>query len=607
MAPIAKAFQSSRPWQEIKQLANQAHPRVQLVLPSELQQQLANRAATQIPVSRNRQKRRDLEVEKKPVPNIQADDIVIPQGVFKQEDGNLLAQIQMADVNKQCRGLIVQAPAEGAILLKANRPLTNQGLGLIIIPPEEGGDSKEIIRFPAHFKTTEEPVILQGELHQLGEQKVVRNLPVQQLAIEEQATEVLRCLVFRDECPKEWHDFKGQPVRHILEFLNMESKQGHGHAGVLDVWDRQWVSHRFERMKAEAASVFIVSLRVEASQLQEALNKSGEQGLYIEPRAANGRGQNPEYAITWLAKNTTLAEAKVAKQTSMHHATLARVGTRYGLRSDVYNQQEMHKQHKPDAMFLPGGERQLYLIGPLPYGTTHQGLAKILQAWEWEARPLQPRGRTSDGSGAQWMIQATSPPSHWVYSLKHGDVLITTMPAKSAPGAPKVSFVASRKTILAAEERTDPWQIQDPWSKPSTSAPSSSSTNSATVTPGQLTAIEEAVHSRVVATLQSQSEQDVKMEGTMDSRVTRLEAQLEHLQQAQQSTDSKVGQIQTQVEAQTQAFKQHITAELAGHMAQMESHTHDSSLCQGQETRMTTWAGVRRDSEAPSDTPQSKR
>ena len=569
---VTQALQSQRPWQELKQLANQCQPKLQLVLPSELQQQIAARAATQVPVSRNRNKINEVDKVGKPPPQIHAKDILIPHGVFRQSDGTLLSQLQMSEIGKTCKGILVQDQQEGAILLKTTRPVTNEGLGLIIIPPTPQADTARQLKFPAHFRSTEEPIILLGELHQLGEQQVLRNLPEQQLAIEETATEVIRVMAFRDEVTSDWGEFKAQPVRNLLTHLQLDGKQGLSQSGVLDVWDRQWVTHRFERVRPDQASVFIVNLRLEASKMQEVLQKSGDKGIYVEPRAAHGRGQNQEYAVTWLPKSTTAAEAKVACQTSPHPATLARVGTRYGLRSDVYHQQAMHRQYKPDAMFLPGGERQLYLMGPLPYGTTHQSLAKILTAWEWEARPLQPKGRTSDGSGAQWVIQATSPPSHWVYTLKHGDVLITTMPAKPNVPVPGVSFVASKKTLIAAEDRTDPWQIKDPWSQASTSAASSSTINSQGVTPSQLAALEEAVQSKVVATLKAQQDQDVHMEGNLDSRVAKLEAHLETMQQAQQATDTKVCNLQGQMEAQTQAFKQHITSELAGHMAQMETH-----------------------------------
>ena len=124
--PITQAFQSNRPWQEIKQLANQAQPRFQIVLPSELERQLAARAASQTPVARNRHKRVDGQQERKPVANIQADDIVIPAGVFRQTDGTLLSQITLPEVSNKCKGLVVQTPADGATLLKASRPVTGR-------------------------------------------------------------------------------------------------------------------------------------------------------------------------------------------------------------------------------------------------------------------------------------------------------------------------------------------------------------------------------------------------------------------------------------------------------------------------------------------------
>ena len=354
--PVAKAFQSQRPWQELKSLANQCQPKFQLVLPSELQQQLALRAKSQQPVSRHRAKGKELDFERRATPHIHASDISIPHGVFRQADGQLLSQLELSEVSKECKGVLVQDPAEGSLMLQAARPVTKGGLGLLIVPPDPSNATDNQIRFPAHFKTTEEPILLVGELHQLGEQNIMRNLPEHQLELEKTATEVIRCLVFRDEMQTDWEAFRQQPVKKVLEGLKMDGRRTQTQASsVLDVWDRQWVSHRFERMKAEQASVFIVSLRINAQQLGDTLQHSGEGGIYVEPRASHGRGQNPDYAVTWLAKQTTLAAAKLAKQTSQHPATLARVGTRYGLRSDIYHQQAMHQQHKPDAMYLPGG------------------------------------------------------------------------------------------------------------------------------------------------------------------------------------------------------------------------------------------------------------
>ena len=79
----------------------------------------------------------------------------------------------------------------------------------------------------------------------------------------------------------------------------------------------------------------------------------------------------------------------------------------------------------------------LYALGPFPYSTTKDAVTKLLKAWGWEARPLQPRGRSQDGSGITWTIQATTDPGHWIYVLQHGDVLISKLqddkPAEISP------------------------------------------------------------------------------------------------------------------------------------------------------------------------------
>ena len=103
-------------------------------------------------------------------------------------------------------------------------------------------------------------------------------------------------------------------------------------------------------------------------------------------------------------------------------------------------------------------------IGPLPYSTTRDALTKLLKAWQWDAKPLQPRGRSQDGQGVNWSILATEDPGHWVYTLQHGDVLVSKInPEKQASVTPQHSVVASRKTIEHLQATAvDPWLHSDP-------------------------------------------------------------------------------------------------------------------------------------------------
>ena len=149
---------------------------------------------------------------------------------------------------------------------------------------------------------------------------------------------------------------------------------------------------------------------------EELIAKSGTNGIYYEPRSACGRFPNGSYHVTWL-QNATFQDAKYAQQTSPQSTSLARHGERYGLRSDTLNAQEIHTKHRPDVPLLLGQSKKMYAIGPLPYSTTKSAIHKLLKAWKWEGRPIQPKGRSQDGTGITWAIQATEDPSHWVFTL----------------------------------------------------------------------------------------------------------------------------------------------------------------------------------------------
>ena len=78
--PLSKALRGQNPWKEIKQLANFASPKVQLVLPSELEQVVQARIATGAPFG-DRRKKAPKSSSKPPV-QLQAEDIAIPDGFF---------------------------------------------------------------------------------------------------------------------------------------------------------------------------------------------------------------------------------------------------------------------------------------------------------------------------------------------------------------------------------------------------------------------------------------------------------------------------------------------------------------------------------------------
>ena len=581
VSTIKSILTSSRPWPDLKAAANGVKPQLKLIQPDELNAQIAHRAEQRKYGKKATAQRRHEPA--KDVVNVQASELLVPQGVFKQEDGEILGPIQIGDVGPNAKGVLLLDQADCQATLRLPKPVTQNGLAIIVLATKDNADLHNVAptRFPAMCTPTQEPIIASGYMYQLGSQAVIRHEPNVKLAIEEQPTEAMRCLVFKDQAGDFWDQLQQQPVKQIFQTEPLLATPPGSTSVVIDVWDRQWVSKKFEKVRPANAEVFMFSLRMMADKADELLSKSGQAGVFWEPRSPCGRYPNSSYHVTWLP-HMSYQDAKYAQQTSPQVTTLARHGDRYGLRCDTMNAQAVHEKHKPDTPLLLGQTKMMFAVGPLPYSTTKAALHKLLKAWEWDARPLQPKGRAQDGSGVTWHIQAVEDPGHWVYTLQHGDVLITKIHNNRPANQTKpFSIVASKKT-LDHLQGNDPWAHYDPWRKDGSSPAAQPSTvlpkpQSNPVTHAQLAAMEANLDKKIQQ-ISKPSDGDAPMETVhMEARLTHLEQQFQKVQAMQIGTDHKVGQLQHQLEQQSQALGDRIDEKLNGHMERIEMLLHKRS------------------------------
>ena len=105
---ILQALRSGRVWAELKSLANQQQPKVQLVLPSELADAIRARADTGQPFGDKRKKAKHsaASVPKGPIV-MQPADVTIPDGLFKQGETQLIRQINISAIRKDASGIVV--------------------------------------------------------------------------------------------------------------------------------------------------------------------------------------------------------------------------------------------------------------------------------------------------------------------------------------------------------------------------------------------------------------------------------------------------------------------------------------------------------------------
>ena len=242
-------------------------------------------------------------------------------------------------------------------------------------------------------------------------------------------------------------------------------------------------------------------------------------------------------------------EAKYAQQTSNFPTTLTRHGDRYGLQSDAMNAQDLHQKYHPETPLLLGS-KATYTMGQLPFSTTKEGVAKVLNAWRWDARPRQPREMPTASSGPSRQLKILLTGS---MPCKHGDVFITKQqPQKIALPSDQFAVIASKKTLEHLGNQ-DPWLQTDPWQKPQAQPPSSSHMPAAPpgLFPAQLATMEANVEKKLLSNLQVKASDttDATMEpSALETRVAQLEQQLSQVH--------KVGSLQAQIDKQGQVFGQ---------------------------------------------------
>lgn len=586
---VAATLRAQKPWKDLKARANLHTPKIQLVMGDELAQVIKSRVDQGLPFGQKRQKKANNR-SGQPI-SLQPEDLEIPFGIFREGIDTSLSQIAMGSLGPEAQGVIVCNLKEATPFLKLPKPVSKHGLALLILEhgAEAVQDIGDMTRFPATCVRTGEPLLASARLVQLGSNLVVRNEPQTKYQIEEEVTEVIRVLVYRDEITTPWADFTVNPVKQLLQWISPLTPQDPSVPHVIDVWDRQWVTAKMDRVKQSEAFMFIVTFRVVHVDLKTLLSESGKHGAYLEPRTPDGRAPSTHWRVLWLP-HTDKQHAQSAVQTSEQWACIVRSGNRFGIRSTCQEAQALHKMHKPDTPFLDAAHTLHFTAGPFPYGTTKQALVKVFALWEWNARPLQPKARSLDGSGVIWGIQASTKPKFAIYQMKHGDVLITEIPPRKQSEPQQAhGIVASTKTLTALKEGAvksaqpqDPWDNQDPWqnwqpSKSIRSAPAAPIKLDRT----QLDTLETAIESKVRANLAKVQTDDEPMESAAQERITVLEDRLNKVEQVMQQNavsqqqqhealDKKVDHLRHHMDQSHQKFNHVLDQRFSEQLGQIE-------------------------------------
>ncbi len=615
LGPVQSALLSGSPWRGLKALGNQARPVFAWVLPTELEEVVKLRAEAK---SRAVKRPRPLKQPIRPA-QIDPHKVVLEPDVFVSATGDALSQISPAQLNPMASGVAVATADEVAQFLKAGVIIAQAALGILLLNQGDEMEQTSLewqqIRTVVRCQANGEPMIVNAVLVQLGQCAVVHNRKEQVEAPQGVPAACVKVSIYRDLIPDSWDDVVARPVKAVLELIPQLrvcqqkdcSCQGwHPDPSndiqepLFDVWRRQWVNMAFKQVAASQADIFLVNLRFAKSCEIGMLAFSGNSGVFMEPRSLDGRSAVTEYHTIWLPK-ATLPELLHLQKINHDVIGVTRMGSRLGVRVLAEKAKEVTAAIKPGSIVLAIGARQSYHVGPLPFGMDRASIAKLLQSWKWQARPLNPTKAVSGELGTLWVVQSSVDPPANVFSTKNGDVVITKLGQKEAkPEVPAV-VVGNSATMEMCSKPTqdksgiDPWLKQDPWQTGIQSLAVQGPRADDVVT--SLKSVEARIEERVEQALRAKLPSVADMEvdsmmseassGVNDNRHTQHEARLSVLEQQiqalsanqshfEQRVDTQFTQLHSQVNSQANHMEDLFTKQ----MAQIEALLAKKARCE---------------------------
>jgi hypothetical protein len=571
---LITAMKHKQPWRQLKTLGNQK--KFKFVLPSELAQVVESKAG---PGGKGKGKHSG-----KSLASFELDPskLQILDGIFRFQN-RVIPQIHATQIGPVSSGVILMTIAEADPYLRSARCVSTEPLAIAVLHRPDASVTTSLphvpVTVPCRCTVDNEPVLADATLVQIGTGHVAKHQGAELVELDTLDVATLKYLVYRDEITCPWSDFCKAPIKFLVGLFPLlrrctaegcQCDMWHNPDGlaakepILDVWRRQFLRAGFKPAPMDKADIFSVCIRIPSQLLPGLLGASGAAGAYCEPRTADGTEILPDWTVVWTPK-LSFQELMHLKQTNPAIVGIARVGDRKGLRVQSTQASVIHQLVRPDTVYLPQGQRSVFLVGPFPFGIDRAAISKAMKQAGWECRPLQP-STPCPGKGSMWIVQAVEEPSQSIIPTSHGEVVITRHRSETS-GKPQLSApVASAATLALCGAQPnqgmhepDPWATKDPWGgfKPS----------SAVCTPDpneSMQQLEVRVQNAILSKLPAQS-----MEDDIPERMSMLEGQVQQLMAKQQGLEGHFQEFSAQQGQQLSAMQVQINSQgqqLHGHM-----------------------------------------
>ena len=487
MKVVAQSFRASNPWKELKWHANQLTPAFQLIRPSELQSVLDQKIASGKPIGNRSQKVVKAKGKGKgKAPEIDPHKLRVETGIFVYGDNQAVPQIDLQHIGPAINGVVLCDVPMATPYLKGGKQLSAGGLAMVVLSSSDQlpvtALIAEKVRIPVVCAANAEPLLIDGYLYQLGAQPVRRNINQDRFKLESVDSCVGKFSVYRDQIDIPWDQFVLHPLKHLFSKIPVLQACTDDMCGgccerwhraqacavidpILEIWNKQWMTYGYASSSPDRAEIYSVCIRLPASVQMQVQTYSGSAGIYVEPRAIDGRQPSSQFQVVWLPKMEH-QDLNVLRQLHPSVCGLARMGMKLGLRCRTEHAASLFTSVKPSSSYLPQGKKSTFLVGPVPYGTLRASLAEALSSVGWKVRPLQTATTSRNADGIMWRVQAVEDPPCNIIQLQHGEVLVTKLEDPHVSTMASVQVVGSDRTkqlCAANPSSSDPLQQHDPW------------------------------------------------------------------------------------------------------------------------------------------------
>ena len=315
----------------------------------------------------------------------------------------------------------------------------------------------------------------------------------------------------------------------------------------------------------------------------QVLSAAGSHGIFAEPRSLDAKEASTQFQVIWLPR-MSLDEVLHLVRCNADITGAARMGSRLGIRVEVAKTASVSARVRPDHVVLELGKRSEFEMGPLPFGLDRTGVQSLCKTLKWSAKPINPIRTLANELGVMWLLHAVVDPPSNVIQTKHGEVLISKVPAKTqsnSTGSSSVVISPATATVCAATATpaSDPWLQRDPWQGGSQKFTVSKPVVADAVL--QLKDVEQRLEQSILSKLQTNMETDevdtrlTQVQKDTDARLQVLEQQVQAIGHRHASLEQQVHDNAAQSKAQISQLQHHVSAQLDSQSTQIQTMFQD--------------------------------